>query len=307
MYQNFKKKLGRYWQLYVFLLFPLIYTIVFNYIPMTGVILAFKKFDFNKGIWGSPWVGFYHFEKFFNSAMFTRVLTNTFRISFLGLIISFPFPIIFALFLNSVENLKLKKAVQTITYMPHFISVVVLVGMLLQIFNPQVGLFGIMYKSWFGSAPKDVIGNPNSFLWLYIGSGIWQTFGWGSILYIATLTGINPELNEAAEIDGATRFQRVINIEFPALIPICVIQLILRAGQLLTVGFQKIYLMQNDLNLRTSEVISTYVYKRSLGAAGGSSDFAFGTAVGLFNSVVGLIMIVAVNKIASKFGDSSLW
>ena len=306
MLARLKKKYAGYWQLYVFLLLPVTYIIIFNYIPMAGVQLAFKKYDISAGIWGSPWVGFKHFEKFFKSYMFSRVIVNTFRISFLSLIFSFPFPVVFALLLNCVTNMRYKKAVQTITYMPHFISVVVLVGMLMQVFNSNVGLYGNLTKLITGERPPDVFASPSAFLTLYIGSGIWQSFGWGSILYMAALTSVDPELNEAAEIDGATRFQRVIHIEFPALIPICTIQLIMRAGELLSVGFQKTYLMQNDLNLRVSEVISTYVYKVGLGS-GGSTDFSFSTAVGLFNSVVSLTMVICVNKLASVYGETSLW
>ena len=212
----------------------------------------------------------------------------------------------FALALNCVNNQKFKKTVQTITYMPHFISMVVLVGMLKQVLHPRVGFFGVLYTMIMGEAPPDLFANPNMFSSLYIWSGVWQGFGWGSILYLAALSSVSNELHEAAKVDGATRFRRVLHIDIPAIMPTIIIMLIMSMGSLLGVGFEKIYLMQNDMNLRVSEVISTYVYKRSLGS-GGNSDYAFSTAIGLFNNIVNFVLLVTVNKIASKVSETSLW
>lgn len=301
------RNLRQYWQLYLFLLLPTLYILIFAYYPMTGVQLAFKKFNYKLGIWGSPWVGFEQFRKFFSNYMFERVMINTIRISVLSALAGFPVPVIFALALGSVYHPRYKKAVQTITYMPHFISTVVLVGILKQVFHPRVGIYGIVYSALNGGAlAGDLFSSPAAFDGLYIWSGVWQSFGWGSILYLAALSGVSPELHEAAEIDGATRFQRVLHVDIPAILPTIIITLILRLGSLLGVGFEKIYLMQTDMNMRVSEVISTYVYKRGLGS-GGNPDYSFATAVGLFNNVINLVLLISVNKIAKLVSETSLW
>jgi putative aldouronate transport system permease protein len=306
MWNNIKNKYGRYWQLYMFLVLPVIYIIVFAYIPMAGVQIAFKKFTIIGGIWNSPWIGLRNFIKFFNSYQFARVLTNTLRLSIYYIIAGFPIPIIFALALNTIGNRHLKKILQTITYMPHFISVVVMVGLLMQIFHPLNGIYGIMVKAITGKQALDLFGIPDAFPHLYVWSGIWQTFGWNSIIYVASLTSVPEELHEAALVDGATRLKRVLHIDLPALTPTITIMLILRFGQLMSLGFEKAWLMQNTLNLRTSELISTFVYKQGLGA-GGPNDFSYATAIGLFNSIINLFLIVLVNKIANKLSETSLW
>lgn len=306
MMNYLKKKYARYWQLYVFLLLPVIYIVIFAYIPMTGIQIAFKKYDLMKGIWGSPWVGLAQFKKFFSSYQFMRVLVNTLRLSLYSVLAGFPFPIIFALCLHTINNLRFKKFLQTVTYMPHFISVVVIVGMLLQIFHPLIGLYGILAKALTGTQPPDLFANPDAFPHMYVWSGVWQGFGWNSIIYVATLTSVSEELHEAARVDGATRFQRVLHIDIPALAPTIIIMLILRLGQLMSIGFEKAYLMQNNLNLRTSELISTYVYKQGLGATG-PTDFSYATAIGLFNSLVNLVLIISVNKLSGKLSETSLW
>jgi len=306
MLQRLLKKYKPYWQLYLFLLLPVTVIIIFNYIPMFGIQLAFKKFDFAGGIWNSPWIGLANFQKFFKSYLFKRTIVNTLRISVYSLIAGFPFPIIFALALNSMAHARLKKAVQLITYLPHFISTVVLVGIIMQVFHNTIGAYGTIVKALTGEKPPDLFAKANSFLHLYVWSGVWKSFGWGAILYLAVLTNVNPELLEAAEIDGANRFQRVIHIDFPVLVPTIIIQFILRMGDLMSVGFEKVFLMQNDLNLRVSEIISTYVYKQSIGG-GSAADYGYATAIGLFNSVINFILIVLVNKAAKKFGETSLW
>jgi putative aldouronate transport system permease protein len=306
MMNKVQKKYGRYWQLYLFLLVPVVYIFIFNYIPMAGAQIAFRKYNYVGGIWGSPWVGFANFIKFFNSYYFDRVIINTLRISLYGLVAGFPFPIIFALCLNSIESRRYKKFMQTVTYMPHFISTVVVVGMLMQIFHPLNGVYGIVAKAITGLMPADLFAKPDAFPHLYVWSGVWQSFGWGSIIYMACLTSVPEELYDAARVDGASRFKMVLHIDLPALAPTMTILLILNAGSIMSVGFEKAWLMQNNLNLRTSELISTYVYKQGL-AAGGPTDFSYATAIGLFNSVINLFLLIAVNKIAKKLGETSLW
>lgn len=306
MLQKIKKKYGNWWQLYLFLLVPVIYVIIFKYIPMAGIQLAFKKYKVALGIWGSPWVGMKNFQKFFNSYQFVNVVTNTLKLSAYSIIVGFPFPILFALMLNVVENMHFKKTVQTITYMPHFISTVVLVGMIIQIFNPTSGLYGRFVQILTGSKASDLMASTSGFTHIYIWSGVWQNFGWDSIMYLAALTAVNHELHEAAEIDGATRFQRVLHVDLPAIVPTITIMLIMRMGSVMSIGFEKVYLMQNDLNLAASEVISTYEYKRGLATAG-ATDFSLSTAIGLFNSVINLIMMVVVNAICGRLSETSLW
>lgn len=301
------KNIKKNWQLYLFLLIPLIYIIVFQYVPMAGAQIAFKKYKFKLGIWGSPWIGFDNFTKFFNSYQFIRVLTNTLRVSLYNIIVGFPLPIIFALFLNSMRSEKFKRTVQTVTYMPHFISLVVLVGMVVQILNPRVGLYGIIYSNLNnGAYPADLLGKSDLFPHLYVWSGIWQSFGWESIIYTAALAAVDQSLHEAAQIDGASRFKRMIHVDLPCVLPTVTIMLILRCGKVMSVGFEKAYLMQNSLNLQTSELISTYVYKVGL-ASTGTMDYSYSTAIGLFNSVVNLILIVMVNKFSKRFSENSLW
>lgn len=306
MLARLRKRYAKYWQLYVFLLLPVVYILIFQYYPMLGLQIAFKKFNFRGGIWGSPWVGFYQFEKFFKSYQFTRILSNTLTLSFYYIITGFPIPILFALTLNVINNRRYKKVVQTITYMPYFISVVVLVGMLMQIFHPINGLYGTAAYALTGQQPADLMGSAKAFPHLYVWSGVWQKFGYDSIIYIAALTSVSSELHEAAQIDGANRLQRVWHIDMPAILPTMTVMLILRMGSVMSLGFQKIYLMQNDLNVSVSEVITTFVYKKGI-ASGTSNDYSYATAINMFNSVVNLILLTTVNQVARKVGETSLW
>ncbi len=306
MLNRLTKKYGQYWQLYVFLLIPVAYILIFAYWPMFGLQIAFKKFSIMQGIWGSPWVGLKNFVKFFNAYQFEAVIANTLALSLYALIAAFPFPIIFALILNVIEHHRFKKIVQTITYIPHFISIVVLVGMLMQIFHPMVGLYGRFFSALTGEMASDVFANPSAFKHLYVWSGVWQGFGYNSIIYLAALTNVSSELHEAAEVDGATRLQRVIHIDFPALVPTIVIMLILRMGSIMSIGFEKTYLMQNSLNISASEIISTFVYKKGLGAGVGN-DYSYSTAIGMFNSVINLLLITSVNMISRRVSETSLW
>ncbi|MDY3030803.1 MAG: ABC transporter permease subunit [Clostridia bacterium] len=303
--RGFIGNIKKYWQLYLFLLLPLAYIIVFAYGPMVGLQIAFRDFNASKGIFGSPWVGLKYFEKFIHSYQFGRIIRNTFVVSLYSLIARFPIPIILAICINVIRNKYFKKTTQMIVYMPHFISVVVLVGMINQFFNPFVGLYGNIYKLLFNANAPDLMTNPSSFLHMYVWSGIWQNAGWDSIIYIAALSSVSQDLHEAAQVDGASRFRRVLSIDLPAIMPTIVILLVLNTGQIMNLGFEKIFLMQNNVNLRLSEVISTYVYKEGISPSGG--NYSYATAIGLFNSIVNFVLVVGVNKVAQKFGGNSLW
>ncbi len=298
--------LKRDWQMYVFLLIPVVYIIIFAYLPMGGLQIAFKQFNARKGMWGSPWVGLKHFERFFGSMYFGRTVGNTLALSLYSLACGWPLPILTALMLNCFHSKKAQSTIQTILTLPHFISVVVLVGIVFQIFNSRSGLYGVMHFKLTGSYSMDLFSIPVNFRHFYLWSGVWQDFGWGSIIYLAALSGVDPSQHEAATVDGATRFQRVLLVDIPAILPTIVIMLIMRFGHIMSIGYEKVYLMQNDLNLMYSEVISTYVYKQGL-SAGGKTDFSYATAIGFFNSLVNLILVVIVNWIAGKVSDTSLW
>lgn len=293
-------------QLYWFMLLPVVYILLFHYVPMLGLQIAFKDFQPRLGIWGSEWVGFSNFAKFFSSYQFKRVVPNTIILSVMTIAASFPIPILYALMLNSLRAERFRKVTSTITNMPHFISTVVLVGILMQLFNARTGLYGTIVMNLTGSYPQDLFKSPSNFRQLYVWSGVWQSFGWDSIIYTAALAGVSPDLHEAAQIDGATRFQRVLHIDFPSILPTIIIMLILRSGSVMSIGFEKVFLMQNSLNLSASEVISTYVYKVGL-AASGNTDYSYSTAIGMFNSVINLLLISSVNWIAGRTGGNSLW
>ncbi len=300
-------RMRRGWQLYLFLVLPLLYLFVFKYWPMWGAQIAFRQFNPAVGITESPWVGTKYFVKFFESYQFERVIKNTLTISLYSLVAGFPVPILLALFLNSMRSSRMRKISQNILYIPNFISLVVIVGMLLQLINPVVGLYARISVLLTDSLPKDLMADPSAFPHLYVWSGVWQSMGWDSVIYFAALSAVSAEQHEAAIIDGASRMQRIIHVDFPAIIPTIIVLLILRCGSLMSVGFEKAYLMQTDLNLRTSELISTYVYKVGLTGGGGSSKFSYATAIGLFNSVVNLLLISLVNALARKVGETSLW
>lgn len=304
----FVKQCKKRWQLFLFLLPPVIYILIFAYYPMIGVQIAFRNYSPATGIWGSQWVGLTHFIKFFKSFQFTGIVTNTLRISLYSLVAGFPLTIIFALFINTVRNLRFKKIVQTITYVPHFISVVVLVGMLNQLLNPVMGVYGNLYRTFIADTyPEDIIGKAGAFIHLYIWSGIWQDLGWATIIYIAVLSAVDPELHEAAMIDGASRLRRMIHIDFPTILPTASIMLILTAGGLMSVGFEKVYLMQNGINMPFSEIIATYVYKVGMTAGGG--QFSYAAAIGLFNSVINCALLITVNALSRRLSSegASLW
>ncbi|MCL2043136.1 MAG: ABC transporter permease subunit [Treponema sp.] len=296
------RQMSRCWQLYVIMLLPLLFILVFSYGPMFGVQIAFKNFRPRDGIWGSPWVGFEHFRIFFNSFQFRRVLTNTLGISFYGLLVGFPIPIMLAILINEASNKAFKRSVQLITFAPYFISTVVMTNMVLMFISIYGGPINNLIAA-LGGDRIDFIARPEYFKSIFVWSGIWQSMGYSSVIYIAALSAIDPTLYEAATIDGASKFQKIRHIDLPGIAPTIVILLILNSGQIMNVGFERILLMQNNLNMSSSDVISTYVYRMGLENA----QYSFSAAVGLFNSVVNTILLVVVNQIARKLGETSLW
>ena len=292
------------YQLYLFMLLPFIWLIMFEYVPLYGLQVAFQNFNPVLGFSGSPWVGFDNFRRFFNSWQFERVITNTIILSLYTLIAGFPMPILFALSLNALRSGRFRKISQMLTYMPNFIATVVMISIMMQIFNPIVGAYGIIYRWLFDTMPPNIWGSPSAFRHLYVWGIVWQGMGWGSIIYIAALSSVDSELHEAAQIDGATRVRRVWHIDIPAIIPTITIMFILRMGNIMSIGFERVFLMQNPMNLSTSEVISTYVFKVAMGAA--IPQWSYGAAIGLFNTVINFTMLLLVNQIARK-GSTSLW
>lgn len=294
--------LKRYWQLYIFLLPALIYFLIFHYGPMYGVQIAFKRYMPSLGIIGSPWVGFDHFKRFFNSYYFGDLIKNTLGISIYELILGFPMPIILALVFNELKNGFFKKFAQTVTYAPHFISTVVIVGMLVSFLSPSTGIINHIISA-LGGNRHAFLEDPKWFKTIYVLSGIWQNTGWNTIIYMSALAGVNPELHEAAAIDGASRFQRLLYINLPALVPTMIILLIMNFGSIMSMGYEKILLMQNPLNIAASNVISTFTYQQGLIDA----NYSYAAAVGLFNAAINAILLLSVNKITRKVTDIGLW
>ncbi|MFD1414385.1 ABC transporter permease [Oceanobacillus jeddahense] len=299
--ERFKKNVLLNWRLYVFLLPAMIYFTIFHYIPMYGVQIAFKDFYATEGIIGSPWAGFEHFQRFFDSYYFWRLIKNTVILSLYQLIL-FPLPIIFALMLNELKNGAFKKWSQTLTYAPHFMSVVVIVGMLVAFLDPITGMVNHVI-TYFGGSSISFLTSPDWFRHIFVWSGQWQTLGWGTIIYLAALAGVNPELHEAAKMDGASRIQRIIHINIPAILPTIVVLFILNIGSFMAIGFEKVLLMQNNLNAETSDIIQTFVYQTGLL----EGQYSFAAAIGLFDSIINLTLLIIVNQIARKTSENSLW
>lgn len=292
----------RHWQLYLMLVLPVSYLIIFAYLPMGGAVIAFKDYSIRGGIWGSDWVGLKHFKNFFTTPDFRNLMRNTLALSLYSLIISFPMPILLALAINEMRGRHYKKIVQMVTYMPYFISTVVLVGIMQNIFSVRTGLVNNIITLLGGTA-VDFMGKPELFRSLYVWSGVWQGMGYSAVIYIAALASVDISQTEAAIIDGAGRFARVWNVDIPAIMPTIVIQLILAVGSIMSLGFEKVYLMQNPVNMQSSEIISTFVYKRGLI----NFQYSYATAVGLFNSVCNLVLIVLANMFSKKVNETSLW
>lgn len=300
--KRIKDEINRNKYVYLMALPVLVYFIVFHYGAMYGAIIAFKKFDVSKGIQGSEWVGFKHFIDFFGSRYFWRLLQNTLILNGYELLFGFPAPILFALLLNELKNEKFKRTVQTVTYLPHFISVVVICGMINE-FVSRDGLITAIF-AWFGGEQTALLLHPKYFRTIFVSSSIWQNIGWGSIVYLAALSGIDQEMYEAARIDGAGRFKQIWYITIPSLIPTIIILFILRTGQILDVGFEKVILLYSPNTYEVSDVISSFVYRRGLGE---SFEYSYTTAVGLFKSTINFILLVSVNWLSRKTTDTSLW
>lgn len=287
--------------IYIMLIPVIAYYILFAYVPMFGNIMAFQDYKITKGIWESPFVGFKHFISFWNDVYFWRLLKNTIRINLYGLVLGFPTPIIFALLLNEVRNITFKKAVQTISYMPHFISTIIICSMITS-FVAREGIINSIIVS-LGGSPLEFMTNPKYFVWIYTISGIWQNMGWSSIIYISALSSIDQELYEAASVDGASRWKQTIHITLPGILPTVSILLILQIGQMLSVGFEKVMLLYNPSIYETADIISTYVYRQGILGA----NYSYSAAVGLFNSVVNFILLVTVNTVSKKLSGNGLF
>ncbi|ETT66761.1 binding-protein-dependent transport systems inner membrane component [Paenibacillus sp. FSL H8-457] len=297
-YRSFR----RHWQLYLLVIPPVLYFIIFKYLPMANAVLAFKNYNVMKGIWGSPWVGTQYFEMFFRNPAFVTLIKNTLYISFYQLIVGFPIPILLALALNEVKSARFKKTVQMVTYAPYFISTVVMVSIIMLFLSPRLGIVNTIAGA-LGFEAVNYLGEPGMFRTIYVLSDVWQTMGYSAVIYLAALAGVDPSLYEAAKVDGANRFQKILNVDLPGILPAAVIILILSVGNIMALGFEKMYLLQNPLNLSSSEIISTYVYKIGLLNA----NYSFATAVGLFNSLINLVLLLVVNAIAKRASNTSLW
>lgn len=301
--RTLKAKILSHWQFYLIVALPMLYFIIFKYIPMYGILLAFKKYRVSQGIWGSPWVGFDQFIKFFNNPSAVQIMWNTFSLSMYALFASIPFAVILAVSLNEAQNVKWRKSVQMVTYAPYFISTVVMVSILMQFMDPALGLFNTIREA-FGLESYNFMGDPNLFSHIYVWSSLWQGTGYNAIIYLAALTAINPELYEAAKVDGVNKFQKIWHIDLPSIKSTIVIMFIMNMGFVMSLGFEKAFLMQNPLNLGRSEIMSTYVYKMGLI----NSDFSYSTAIGLINSLINVCLILLFNRLAkSKRIDGGLW
>jgi len=300
--KNFTREVTRDWQLYILLLVPLVYYLIFKYGPMIGNVIAFRKYN-PGGFWlGEKWIGLKYFKMFFFDWNFWNIFLNTLRISGFSLIFGFPAPIIFALLLNEIRNRHFKGAVQTLSYLPHFLSTVVVAGMILDILSPSGGIINQIVKGITGKSLQ-FIQEPKYFVGIYVISGIWQELGWNTILYLAALTGISPELYEAAEIDGASRLQQTFHVTIPGMLPTVIVLLILSVGNLLNVGFEKILLLYNPMIYETADVLSTYLYRMAMQM----NSFSYATAIGLFEAVIGLILVALANRVCRVVTGSSLW
>jgi multiple sugar transport system permease protein/putative aldouronate transport system permease protein len=297
-------QMRRRWQLYVLLLLPLAYIITFHYVPMIGAQIAFRDYSVRGGVWGSEWVGFENFQRFFDSYLFGRLIVNTLTLGLYTLVAGFPIPIILALSLNQVRNVFFKKTVQMVTYAPYFISTVVMVGLLLQFFNPRFGIASQISMSLTGQ-PLNILNDPNWFQSLFVWSGVWQGMGFATVIYLAALTTIDPALHEAATVDGASRLQRIRHIDLPGIMPVTTMLLILNMGNFINIGFEKVLLMQNPINTGVSEIIDTYIYK--IGLASTALDFSYATAIGLFKGVIALVLVVTANWAVKRMGQDGLW
>ncbi len=297
-----KKRIFKYKQLYSIMLIPLVHVFLFRILPIFGIAISFQEFRISKGIFGSRWIGLDNFFKLFNSNYFGDIFSNTLILNLLNLLIGFPFPVIFALFLNEVKKKYFKKSVQMVAYAPHFISTVVIVGIIFQLLDPTVGFLKFIVGKE-AAADINLIGDPKAFRPIFITSGIWQHLGWSSVIYSAALAGVDPTLYDSAAVDGAGKLHKIWHIDLPSIMPIITISLILAMGRVMNSDFEKVYLLQNNMNIGTSEVISTFVYKRGLIHA----DFGFSSAVGFFNSIINFVLILTTNYTSKKLSGESMF
>ena len=301
-FQRFWLRFKKNWQLHLMVFLPLCYLILFSYVPLYGIQIAFKDYSPRAGIWGSEWVGLKHFKHFFGYYLWPQLVANTISLSLYSIFAGFPIPIILALIIHVNTGKVLKKVAQNVSYVPHFISLVVMVGILNTVLNPVSGFIGYINRVLGNTAYVDIRGSKEAFRHLYTWSGIWQSTGWSTIIYVSALSGVPDELHEAAKIDGASRLRRVFSVDFPTILPTVALLLIMRFGSIMSVGYQKAYLMQNGMNIDVSELISTYVYKRGIK----DGNMSFGTAIGLLNSVINTGLVFLVNWITNLLSDNEL-
>ncbi|EPF30390.1 hypothetical protein HMPREF9194_00707 [Treponema maltophilum ATCC 51939] len=298
-----RRYVHKYWQLYAMMILPFIYFIVFKYIPMFGNVLAFRRYRPGLGVFGSEWVGLRYFKMFFKDPAFWRAFRNTIGLSLLNLVINFPIPIIFALLLNEIRNLFFKKAVQTISYMPRFISTVVVIAMMGEILSPSTGILNVVLKKLFDVQPIYFMNEPQYFRILYVFTDTWQYMGWTAIIYLAAITGINEDLYEAAKIDGANKFQQIIYVTIPCILPTIMVMLILEIGRLLNLGFEKILLMYTPNNADVSDIIATLVYRTGLA----NQNYSYATAIGLFTGIIGVVLVASANTLSKRLTDEGIY
>ena len=292
----------RMWMLYLFFLVPAVLLFIFRYIPIYGVVIAFQDFRIGRGIMGSPFNNFAHFKNFFEGPFFFRLMRNTLVISFLKLGFGFPAPIILALLINELRNMSFKRAIQSISYLPHFMSWVVLAGILIEVISPQRGILGYLY-SLFGATAPNLLAEPRLFRGLLVATEIWKEVGWGTVIYLAAMSGINPELYESAQIDGTNRLQSALHVTIPSLAQVITILFILRLGDILDAGFDQIFVLYNPLVYEVADIIDTYVYRVGLQ----QRQLDFSAAVGLFKNVVGVILLLTANVVIKRFSDHGIW
>ena len=301
-WQKFWIRFKKNWQLHLMIIFPLAYLILFSYVPLYGLQIAFKDYSPRLGIWRSPWVGLKHLKQFFGFYLWPQLVGNTLAISLYQICCGFPIPIILALIIHVNTGKVLKKISQNVSYVPHFISLVVMVGILNTVLNPVTGFLGQIYKFFGVVGGADIRGSKEAFRHLYVWSGVWQGMGWSSIMYLSALSAVPDELHEAAKLDGASRLRRVWSVDLPTILPTICLMLIMRFGGIMSVGYQKAFLMQNPMNFETSEIISTYVYKQGIQ----KNNMSFGSAVGLLNSIINMILVFTVNAITNALSDNEL-
>ena len=300
--KSLKKNIKRDWMLLLIILPGVIYFAVFCYGPMYGILMAFKDYNISKGVWGSPWVGLKHFKELVQSVYFGRLVKNTFLLSIEQLLWSFPIPIAFALLLNEIKNKHFQRFAQTAAYLPHFVSVVVVVGILKDLLSSDGGVI-TQVLSTFGVAPKNYFNLPGAFRPLYVGSGVWQEFGWNSIIYVAAISGIDQQMYESAALDGAGKWQKLVHITLPSIAPTIILLLILNMGNMLNIGYEKVILMYNSATYSTADIFSTYVYRKGLLNA----QYSFAAAVGLANSLINIVILLTANFTAKKMTDTSIF